>query len=194
MKFKIAVLSLLALGATALTGFSQAIIPFGQYTAQTIALPVTSLAVSGTTNLAAGWSGVVTVTNTSTTWNSSSNAFVSVTNVVSATNTSWSVFNATAQKDVGVQVSWQSSTNISLVFANSTVYGQPATMGRTTWAILDATTAQTNAAGYRIVCTNFPAAFGGGLGYYYVVTVNNLDSVNVLTNLSINPAREVNSP
>ena len=197
-KLKIAV-SILALGATALTGFSQTSYPVGAYSTLAMPLPVTSLAANTATNwgsagLSGGWTAVVSFTNVTVAWNVSSNAMVNTTNITSVTNTTFASFNSTSQKDVGVEVDWQGSTNIAILWAQSTLPGRPATLGRTTWSILDSTTAQTNALGYRTACTNFPAAFGAGFGYYYVVGITNLDAVNALTNLSITPAREINSP
>ncbi len=103
-------MTIIALGATALTGFSQGVPPSGSYSVVQIPLPVTTLDATvpavGVTNidLSAGWSSVVSVTNTSTTWNSSSNAFISTTNIVSATNTTYADIPIQHQKEVAFGV------------------------------------------------------------------------------------------
>lgn len=104
MKFKNLLLSVFALGATALTAFSQGTPNIGQYTVKSLSLPMSTLSqAAGTTNLIAGWSSVISVTNTSITW--SNTVFVTNTTVVSSTNTVYADMSILNQKDLAVIVS-----------------------------------------------------------------------------------------
>src|SRR5262249_28586910 len=85
----------------------QGVPPSGTYVVNAITLPYTSLAAasagsSTSTNLGAGWSAIVTNTLISTTWNSSSNAFVSVTNTSYVTNTTFADIPIPFQKEVAI--------------------------------------------------------------------------------------------
>lgn len=150
-------LAILALGATVLTGLSQNT-PYGvSVSTQTVPFPSGNFAAGTATNVGVGWSSIVSVTNTSTTWNSSSNAFISVTNVVSATNTSYADISVASQKDCLVLIT------------------ESAGIGTNTWSfcrVLKDGTADTNTTASLIInhpanstatsSTNFPATWIAG--------------------------------
>src|SRR5260221_1988399 len=157
-KFKIAILSVIALGATALTAFSQGVPPSGSFTVSQVNFPAGNFAAGTATNLALGWLTIISVTNTSTTWNSSSNAFISVTNVISATNTSYANMSAISQKDVGLII-----TESAGIGTNTYTFSR----------YLDSGTVDTNSTGTLVLAhtaastvtasTNFPSTWIGGL-------------------------------
>lgn len=62
-----------------------------------------SWGTTATTNLASGWTSVVSTTNISTLWSTSAGAFASTTNVVSVTNTLYADFDSTGQPWVVLQ-------------------------------------------------------------------------------------------
>lgn len=161
-KLKLQILT--ALGAVALallpaTGLSQSVFQ-GSYNANTLTIPVATLtAAAGTTNLVNGWSSVVSVTNTSTTWNSSSNAFVSVTNVVSATNTVYADMTVNSQKDLGVVFS--ESTGVG---TNIYSFARGLSSSKLDTNNLATVTIGHSAAGTVTASTNFPSTWIGGFG------------------------------
>ena len=105
-KMKRILATIIALGATALTGLSQGVPPVGSYTVNSLTLPTTIISQAvGTTNLANGWDSVTSYTNTYTAWNSSSNAFITTTNVLSTTNTVYADMPCSQQKDLAIVVS-----------------------------------------------------------------------------------------
>lgn len=159
LKFQI----LIVLGALALlpvTGFSQGVPPSSTYNAQTLTIPVTKLtAAAGTTNLVNGWSSVVSVTNTSTTWNISSNAFISVTNVISVTNTVYADMSVISQKDLGVV--FNESTGVG---TNIYSFARGISSSKIDTNNLATVTIGHSAAGTITGSTNFPSTWMGGFG------------------------------
>ena len=150
-------LALLALGATVLTGLSQNT-PYGSsYTTLTVPMPTGPFAAGVTTNLASGWASIVSVTNTSTTWNSSSNAFVTATNVVSATNTTYADLSVNSQKDCLVIITESAGIGTNVVtFAPILSDGTTDTNNTGTLTLKHAAASTTTAS------TNFPATWIGG--------------------------------
>jgi hypothetical protein len=142
--------------------------PTGAVTINAITLPFATLDQTTTsTNLAQGWSAIFTNITTSTTWNSSSNAFISVTNTTYTTNTTFADCPAFFQKDLAVCAKFQTSgagTN-TLTFAR----------------FMDSSTVDTNntatvvagvtAAGFLLNATNFPATWIGGWSGVRLITV-----------------------
>lgn len=172
MKTRTFLIAILALGATVLaltpdTGFSQGVPPSGAYAVNTLTLPVSTLAAGASTNLAQGWSSIVSVTNTSTTWNSSSNAFVSVTNVVSATNTIYADLPNIMQKDLGIIALQTAGVGTNTLtfgrFLNSSVVDTNNTF--------TLTVGQT-AAGGQGNSTNLPATYLGGFGGVRLLSIS----------------------
>jgi hypothetical protein len=147
---------------------AQGIPPGGLVSINGITLPFATLDQTTTsTNLAQGWSTIFTNITTSTTWNSSSNAFISVTNTIFTTNTTFADSPAYFQKDLAVFAKFQTSgagTN-TLTFAR----------------FMDSTTVDTNntatvvagvtAAGFLLNATNFPATWLGGWSGVRLITV-----------------------
>lgn len=147
---------------------AQGVPPSGAVSINAITLPFATLDQTTTsTNLAQGWSSFVTNILSSTTWNSSSNAFISVTNTTIVTNTTFADCAAPYQKDLAVIGKFQTSgagTN-TLTFAR----------------YMDSTTVDTNntatvvagvtAAGFLIDATNFPATWIGGWTGVRLITV-----------------------
>jgi len=191
----VTILSTLALVLGASPALSQTSYPVGSYTPQTINLPISSLAAAQGTNFANGWNTIVSVTNTSTTWNSSSNAFISVTNVVSATNKTYASFYCGGQKDVslefdGVPATGTTFTNVTIALQPGVSANNPATVAgdQILWTIPGTAT---NSAGHVVACTNLPATWGGALGYVFVVAMTNLDTVSYQTNFTLKAGRKI---
>jgi len=115
-----------AIGGSALSSaVAQNIAPSGTYSVSTVTLPYSTLAPGAagsggtSTNLGLGWSTILTNVTTSTTWNSSSNAFISVTNTIYTTNTTYADMQIQQQKNLMVSVGFNGSgpTNRTLTFA-----------------------------------------------------------------------------
>lgn len=163
MKLKIAILALLA--ASICSQAQPFSLTGGSFTPTPVTLPTTNLtAAAGATNMAAGWSAVTSFTNTSTLWNSSSNAFVITTNIVSSTNTVYADMSVTSQRDVLIVM--QESAGIG---TNVVLFGR----------LLDSTHIDTNtiatltfnhaAAGTITASTNLNATIIGGAGGVRVI-------------------------
>jgi len=140
----------------------------GLLSINTITLPFTTLDGTVTsTNLAQGWSSFVTNTLISTTWNSSSNAFISVTNTAITTNTTFADCFASQQKDLAVIAKFQ----LSAAGTNTLTFAR----------FMDSNTVDTNntatvvagatGAGYLIDATNFPSTWIGGWTGVRLITV-----------------------
>jgi hypothetical protein len=169
---RVACLALYAVLAFSLqpSAFAQGVPPSGTFSVATVTLPYSTIAAgaagsTGTsTNLAAGWSSLVSVTNTSTTWNSTSNAFVTTTNVVSATNTVYALMSTINQKDLTVSVGFNASgttgTQNSRVLTFARYLDSSTIDTINTWTMTIAAQGITNV----IASTNFPAAWIGGAG------------------------------
>lgn len=95
---KTILLSCLALGATALTVFSQGVPPSGAFARNQVQLPFTSLAYNTTTNLSAGWTSVESFTNTSIVFTNT--GFVTNTSIISVTNTYYADMPITTQREL----------------------------------------------------------------------------------------------
>jgi len=155
----------------------------GSFSVSTVTLPYTTLAAGAagsggtSTNLGLGWSVILTNTLTSTTWNSSSNAFVTVTNTSYVTNTTYADMPVPFQKDLTVFVSFNSSslvTNRTLTFARILDSGTVDNVSTWTWTI------PSNGATNQVASTNFPSTLIGGAGGVRIV--NDLwTSTNALT-------------
>lgn len=163
-KLKIAI-SIIALGATALTAFSQGVPPSGSFTATTLTLPYSTLAAATGTNLANGWSTIISVTNTATTWNVSSNAFVTVTNVISATNTAYANMSVISQKDLGVVIYETAGIGTNTLYFGRGI--DSASVDTNNTATL--TIAHTAAGGSQ-ASTNFPSTWIGGHGVVQITS------------------------
>jgi hypothetical protein len=148
--------------------FAQGIPPGGLVSINAITLPFATLDQTTTsTNLAQGWSAIFTNITTSTTWNSSSNAFISVTNTTFTTNTTFADCPAYFQKDLAVLAKFQTSgagTN-TLTFAR---FMDSGTVDTNNTAIVSA---GVTAAGFIIDATNFPATYIGGWSGVRLITV-----------------------
>ena len=145
---------------TSLSAFGQSVPYYGSYAKRTLTIPVNTLtAAAGTTNLANGWSSVVSVTNTATTWNSSSSAFVSTTNVISVTNTVYADMNISFQKDLFLVVN--ESTGIG---TNVYTFARGVDSSSVDTNNTGTITVGHTAAGALTGSTNFPAAWNAGAG------------------------------
>ena len=189
-KLKIAIISCIALGATALTAFSQSSVGTGgnnaTYGVGTLTLPYTTLAAGTATNLINGWTNTVTSSTTNITYYLTNNAigWGMITNVTTITNNSVTLplISCGFQKDLTLGMSFTASgagTN-TLVWARS-LDGTPANAELNNEFSLPlgvtgaATTPQT-------IYTNLPQTFVGGDGY--VILVSNIwtSASGILTN------------
>lgn len=149
------------------SALSQGVPPSGTFSVISIPLPYATLAPGlagsgGTsTNLSAGWSSIASNVLTSTTWNSTSNAFVTVTNTIFTTNTIFADMPVQSQKDLMVSIGFNGSgvTNRTLTFARLLDSGTVENVN-TTNVTIAAIAGSTNT----VANINFPASWLGGAG------------------------------
>lgn len=77
------------------------------YTPTPIQLPFTFLSPNQVTNLANGWTNFTYVTNTTTLWNSSSNAFISTTNIVTNAVVAYATIDLRAERFMSLELDGQ---------------------------------------------------------------------------------------
>lgn len=191
MKIKIAILSVLATVATALTAISQTAYPTAAYSPVTVPLPpgVATIAPGVGTNFLNGWLTTSTTTNTSIVYSQATGAFVTNTIITTNSANQFSQFFCGFQSDVGIQLSFQGSTNIQLTLARSANSGQPDTINNFPFNCLGYAS-QTNVYGYMTGATNIPEPFIASFGYLYVVGITNLDGVHTASNIVVTAANE----
>lgn len=187
MKIFNSIKQIFAIGAMALAmvvgsplARAQGVPPAGTFQANNLNLPFSTLTASTTisTNLSAGWSLITTNNLVSTTWNSSSNAFVTVTNTILTTNTSFADMPIILQKDLALvftQTASAAGTNI-MVFARGLT-----TSYMDTNSPITITIGQT-AAGTTTLSTNLSAAFNGGFGVVRLMFLTWNSGSGTLTN------------
>lgn len=165
-KLKIAILSMLALGATALTGFSQGVPPSGSFTVQPVPMPYTILAANTASNLAAGWSTIITNVTTSGPFYTNGSS-VLFTNTTYTTNFSYANMSIISQKDLGVVISESAGIGTNTFwFGHGLDSGSVDTNGTVTLAIAH------TAAGTAMASTNFQSTWIGGFGTVQVTSNN----------------------
>jgi hypothetical protein len=157
-------LTITALGAAALTAFSQGIPPSGSYTANTLTLPVSTLAANVTTNFGSGWSSIGSYTNSSITF--SNTTFVTNTTIGYYTNTLYADMSMQMQDELAIVISETAG-----IGTNVFTFGHG----------LDSTSVDTNAtfsltinqpaAGAGQASTNLPAFWNGGFGTVRLISI-----------------------
>jgi hypothetical protein len=176
MKFSKILLTCFALGATALTAFSQPSVGTGganqTYSSQTIALPYSTLAAGTTTNIGLGWSSSTTYTNTTILYtnNTGSGYGGYVTNTVITTNTTtvYPMMYVGLQKDLAVgRQFWSSGFGTDTVTFARSIDGTVSNEDTVNTFSISATASNTTQVNFS---TNLPETWIGGYGWVTIVS------------------------